>query len=190
MWSYKPPKPRPESKTVKPDTVDGILLKNRNVFLYKPVDDDSASKVIKELIALDIKSQDPIYFWLNTPGGGCAAGMGIVGAMKYIKSRIITIINSEVCSMGGHISIHGNEKWIVKDGVWMAHDMSGGTSGDYSLKIKDRAAFLEDYYQKVLQRNLEEYTKLSSTQIARARTGELWLFAEDCIKYGIANKII
>lgn len=168
--------------------IENILFKNRNVFLYEEVNDESAKRVIRELMALDYIAKKPIYLWLNSPGGSCCAGLAIIETMKRCKSKIITIINSEVCSMGGHISICGNERWIVKSGIWMAHDMSSGVR-DYSLKIKDRADFLEKYYT-LLEENLKNHTKLSNEQINKARTGELWLFAQDCLKYKIADKII
>lgn len=169
---------------------DKILINKRNVFLYKEVNEESATRVIKQLLALDVKRKAPIYFWLNSLGGCCSHGMAIVHAMRSIKSKVITIINTEVCSMGGHISVAGNERWISKNGIFMAHDASGGIGGDYFLKTKDRADFLESYYEKILNGNLRTYTDLSEEQLIRARTGELWLFADDCLKYGVADKIV
>lgn len=166
-----------------------ILFKSRNVFLSEGVTDKTADVIIKQLLALDEIKVAPIKFWLNSPGGSCCAGLAIIEVMKQIKSKVITIINSEVCSMGGHISVAGDERWIVPTGVFMAHDMAGGIGGDYSLKVKDRAIFMEQYYS-LLENNLRKHTNLSEEQLLRARTGELWLFASDCIQYGVVDKIL
>lgn len=169
--------------------VEDILLKSRNIFLHDAVKDESGSAIIKQLLALDSISHDPIYFWLNSPGGAVAVGFAIINTMHYIKSDVVTIINSEVASMGTHISINGDKRLITKNGVAMMHDLAGGIHGDYSLKVKDRAIFIEKYYQ-LLEDNLKKNTRLNATQLKQARTGEVWLFAKDCIKYGIADKII
>ena len=187
----KPVKRRRRKKDDNHFDPDEILVKKRNVFHYEPIDSKVGYKVIKELLALDAKKKAPIYFWLNTPGGCTGTGMAIIQTMRHIKSKVITIINTEVCSMGGHIAVAGNERWISKDGVFMAHDMWGGQSPDeYSHKQIARGQFLDDYYKGILNRNLKTYTNLTDAQLKKARTQELWLFAEDCIKYGVADKII
>ena len=169
--------------------IENILLKSRNLFLYESVTDKSVLKLIKEIKVLDNLNKKPIYLWINSSGGECAAGFALINIMRSVKSKIITIINAEVCSMGSAISINGNERWIVKNGCAMFHDMSGGIRGDYSLKVKDRAVFIEEYY-KLLEENTRANTDLTEKEIQRARTGELWLFAEDCLKKGIVDKII
>lgn len=184
----KKSKPR-RRKTVEFDA-DKILINKRTIFLHEAVDEESSLRLIKNIFALDIRKVAPIYFYCNSGGGSCMDGMGIIHAMRTVKSKVITIINTEVCSMGGHISVAGNERRIDKNGVWMAHDMSGGIGNDYSMKTKYRALFQEEYYKKILEGNLKTYTKLSQKQLDLARAGELWLLADDCIKYGIADKIV
>lgn len=169
--------------------IEDILLKSRNLFLYEDVKDKSVLKLIKEIKALDSLNKKPIYLWINSSGGSVAAGFALINVMRSVKSKIITIINAEVASMGTQISINGDKRWIVKNGCAMLHDMAGGIWGDYSLKVKDRAVFIEKYYQ-LIEDNTRENTKLTEKEIKRARTGELWLFAEDCLKKGLVDKII
>jgi len=177
-------------KKVKPEIkIDDILLRDRNIFLYEGVEDESVLKLIKEIKALDSINHKPIYFWINSGGGSVSAGFALINVMRSVKSKIITIINSEVASMGSQISINGDKRWIVSNGVAMFHDMSGGIHGDYSLKVKDRAIFIEKYYQ-LLENNTRSRTKLTEREIKKARTGELWLFAKECLEKGIVDKII
>lgn len=166
-----------------------LMLKERNIFIYGTIQDKTILPVIQTIYALDSISHKPINLWLNSCGGSCNTGLALINVIRMVKSKIITIVNSEVCSMGAHISIAGNERLIVPNGVVMFHDMSGGITGDYSLKVKDRAKYVEKYYQ-LLEANIRKYTKLSEKEIRKARTGELWLFAKDCIKKGVADKII
>jgi ATP-dependent protease ClpP protease subunit len=37
---------------------------------------------------------------------------------------------------------------------------------------------------------IKQRTKLTNKQMTQIRNGELWLFADDCLKYGVVDKII
>jgi len=167
--------------------IDDILLKNRQLFLYDVIDEESSIQIIKSLYALDSINHKPIMMYLNSPGGHCSDGLSIIDTMRTIESPVVTIITNQVCSMGGHISIAGNKRVCYPNSVFMAHDMSTGMI-DYSGKIRDRAKYLEKYYA-LLENNLKKYTKLTAEQIQQARNGELWLFSHDMLKYGIVDEI-
>lgn len=187
----KPPKMKRPKKSVanlefKPSD---ILIKNREIFLYENINNESALRVIQELKALNLVNKKPITLWLNSSGGSVASGFAIINTIKSIKSKVTTIINSQVCSMGSLVAITGDERLIVKNGVFMAHDMKGGITGDYSQKVEDRAYFIKKYY-KLIEEHLKGHTDLTTKEINRARAGELWLFADDCLDKGIVDKII
>lgn len=169
--------------------LDNILIKNRELFLYEPVTSESALNLIKKLKALNLINHKPITLWLNTPGGQVPAGLAIINTIKSIKSKVITIINSQVCSMGSLIAIAGDERFITKNGVMMFHDMKGGVTGDYSAKIEDRAYFIKRYY-KLIEDHIKSNTDLTQREVSRARSGELWLFADDCLDKGAVDKIL
>lgn len=168
--------------------VDLTLLGNRQLFLYNDINEESALKTIKSLYALDSINHKPIMLYLNTPGGSCSDGLAIIDTIKTIGSPVVTVITNEVCSMGGHISIVGNKRVCYPNSVWMAHDMSAYME-DYSLKIHDRAKFLEKYYM-ILEENLRKHTELSNADLKKARNGELWLFADEMLKKKIVDEII
>ncbi len=185
------PKRKPAHKTslVKKEfDIDLTLLGNRQLFLYDVVDEESSLKLIKSLYALDTLNHRPIMLYLNTPGGSCSDGLAIIDAMKTIESPVVTIITNEVCSMGGHISVAGNKRVCYPNSVWMAHDMSAYIE-DYSLKIHDRAKFLEKYYE-MLEENLRKHTNLTSAELKKARVGELWLFADEMLEKKVVDEIL
>lgn len=169
--------------------LDNYLLNKRELFLFETVDSTSISKLIKEIKYLDFQNKKPIKIWINSPGGSTCDGLALVNIMKKVKSKIITIINSKACSMASIISIVGNERYIVKNGVWMAHDMRGGIWGDYSAKVEYRADWIKKHYQQLVD-IYKQYTKLTEEDLKIARNGELWLQADECLKKGIVDKII
>ena len=61
--------------------------------------------------------------------------------------------------------------------------------GDYLQHIKDRTSFLLKM-EKRMTDILRKHTKLNARQMNQIKNGELWLFSDECLKYGIADKII
>jgi len=166
-----------------------LVLKNRELFLYENVSETSVLRLIKEIKALDYKNKKPIKLWINSPGGSTYAGLALINIIRLVKSKIITIINTEACSMASMISISGDERYMVKNGVWMAHDMRGGIWGDYSAKVEYRAEWTKKHYAQ-LEDIYKKYTKLTNKDLLIARNGELWLQSEECLQKGIIDKII
>jgi len=184
----KATKKKVKKMTVAKIDIDQYLLRKRELFLNEEVTNESIIKLIKAIRVLDTLNHRPIYLWICSGGGSVADGLALINIMHSVKSKIITIVNSRVCSMGSHIAIAGDKRIIYENGTIMFHDMTTGMI-DYSLKIKDRAYFLEKYY-KILENNMRRYTKLSETEIKKARTGEVWLFADDCLNKGVVDNII
>ena len=53
---------------------------NRKIFLWNQVDDESAGKIVKQLLYLDSLSHDDIIFFINSPGGVISAVLLTAGA--------------------------------------------------------------------------------------------------------------
>jgi len=181
--------PKKKIKGIPELKIDDIVLKQRDLFLYSSVDDESILKLTKELLVLDSINHKPIKLWINSPGGSTMSGLSFINIMKRIKSKVITIINIQACSMASQISVAGDERWMVKNGWWMAHDMSGGIGGDYSAKVEYRAKWIAKHF-KTLENNYKKYTNLTKKELEIARHGELWLTAEECLVKGIIDKLI
>lgn len=182
-------KPAKKNKLVKQEfDVEQTLLKNRQIFLFDTIDEDSAKKIVKHIYALDTLNNDPIHLYINSPGGSCTDGFAIIDAMNTVKSPVVTIITNEVCSMAAHISSAGDLRVCYENSVWMIHDMTAGVE-DYSGKIKYRAKYLEKYYE-LLENNIRINTDLTEKEIKLARNGELWFFADDMLEKNIVDEVI
>ena len=165
-----------------------VLHLHRQLFLYGAVTDSSANYIKQNLISFDIVSNNPITLWLSSPGGSCSAGLSIIEVIQNIKSPVITIISSEVCSMASMISICGNVRWAFSTGTWMQHPISSGQA-DYLNYIKDRTDYLTRLNKSLLQ-ILKEHTKLTSSDYKKIEVGELWLNSEEMFSRGVIDKII
>jgi ATP-dependent Clp protease protease subunit len=166
-----------------------ILLQNRQVFLYGQIDDEQALNIVRELIALDKLNQNPIALYINSPGGYNCAGWAIIDTIKGLRTPVITMVMGKACSMAGLVFLAGAVKIMTEHSVWMAHDMAGGISPDYTTKVLDRAKWLETEQAKVFA-YLRIHTKLSEAEIEKAKRGELWLSAKECQVKGITDKLV
>ena len=62
------------------------LLKERVIFLSGPINDQISNLVVAQLLFLEsVDSERGIQIYLNSPGGGVYAGLGIYDTMQYIK---------------------------------------------------------------------------------------------------------
>ncbi len=171
---------------IKPDQ---ILLRDRTILLFDPIDTKLAKDIISKVTALDILGKEPILLKINSGGGSILDGIAIADTMRMSRCPIVTYITGYACSMAGMLSIQGNTRIMSKDSIWMAHPARGGVSPDYFPFQKDRMKFIEllDAYGDEVFR---KYTKLSPKERMKAKHGELWLNAEQALAKGIVDKII
>jgi len=178
----------PREFTSKNDLIDLKLFKQREVFLFEPIDADTVSHISRELIALDSEKKKIIRLFIYSPGGFVEAGLALVDLMQGLRSPIHTIIIGEACSMAGYISIHGTKRFITKNASWMGHEMHADYD-DYHTKNQDRMTYDTGLWDKILK-VYKEKTHLTDQDIDKLKRGELWLDAEACLRKGIVDKIL
>ena len=166
-----------------------ILNKNRYILLYDEINNLSGDMVCSKLRAMDyLDNKKPITLEINSPGGMVAYGLSIIDTISNIKAPVNTIISGQACSMAAMISIVGDKRYITKNSVWMQHS-SSDMLGGYVQHIKDATAFLIKMEAR-MNAIIKQSTKLSTRQMTQIKNGELWLFAPECVEYGIVDKII
>jgi ATP-dependent Clp protease protease subunit len=166
-----------------------ILNKHRYILLYDEISNVSADIVCSKLRAMNyLNTTEPIYLEINSPGGYVTYGFSIIDTIFAIEAPVYTIVSGEVCSMAAMISIVGKKRFITSNGFWMQHSISDLLQGNVT-NIKDQAGFLTKL-EKHTDNLLKNHTKLTKRQLTQIKNGQLWLFAEDCVKYGIADKVL
>lgn len=82
---------------------------SRKIFLWSQVDDESAAKVVKQLLYLDSISHEDIVFFINSPGGVISSGLAIYDCMNAIKSDVVTVCCGQAASMGAVLLTAGTK---------------------------------------------------------------------------------
>ena len=68
------------------------LLRERIVFLGRPVEQELANVIVAQLLFLEAEGPDKdIDLYVNSPGGDAYAGMAIYDAMQHVKCDVRTI---------------------------------------------------------------------------------------------------
>src|SRR3954449_5630826 len=168
------------------------LLKDRVILLNGPVMDESAGAIIAQLLFLS--NDDPktdIQFYINSPGGSVSAGLGIIDTMKYLRCDVATTCIGMAASMGACLlaaGTRGKRACLPNSQVMLHQPLIGGVlqgpatdlgiEAQHMLRLRDR-----------LNKLMSEYTGKTAEIIHRDFDRNKWLFAEEAVAYGCADKV-
>ena len=86
------------------------LMMDRIMFLGTGIDDNVANIIQAQLLFLEsVDAQKDILIYLNSPGGGVYAGLGIYDTMQYINPDVSTICTGMAASMGAVLLCAGEK---------------------------------------------------------------------------------
>ncbi|MEZ4779756.1 MAG: ATP-dependent Clp protease proteolytic subunit [Flavobacteriaceae bacterium] len=172
------------------DQIDNQLLKDRKIFLWGVVDDDTAKHVVDRLLYLDSLSNDEIKLYINSPGGYVTSGFSMYDTIKAVKSPVSTICTGLAASMGSILLSAGEKgrRFIQPHARVMIHQPSGGARGPASdieisaqeiIKTKELSAqILADNCGQKFEKVMKDFNR------------DHWMGAEESVTYGIVDGII
>ncbi|MEM7370825.1 MAG: ATP-dependent Clp protease proteolytic subunit [Bacteroidota bacterium] len=171
---------------------DDAYLKERRIFLWGPVTDQSCRRVMDRLLYLE--SVDPgkeIKFYINSPGGMVTSGMSVLDTMNLISSPVATICMGLAASMGSMLLSAGEKgrRFVFPNGRVMIHQPSiggiYGTASDMEITteqiVKTRenlAQILADNCGQTLEKVLKDFNR------------DYWMNAQESMEYGIADGVL
>eukprot|EP00878_Enallax_costatus_P024033 GHUV01025621.1.p1 GENE.GHUV01025621.1~~GHUV01025621.1.p1 ORF type:complete len:208 (+),score=30.90 GHUV01025621.1:399-1022(+) len=111
------------------------LLKERIVCVNGPIDDNTSSVVVAQLLYLESQHpEQPISMYINSPGGVVTAGLAIYDTMQYIRCPISTLCVGQAASMGSLLLTAGEKgmRLALPNARIMVHQPIGGAQGQAS----------------------------------------------------------
>ncbi|MFP4352116.1 MAG: ClpP family protease [Puniceicoccaceae bacterium] len=193
------PKQAKEEEEEKPkggalaEMVQKRFLKDRKIFLWGEVSDESARDATEKLLYLEAeKPGEEIKFYINTPGGSITAGMAVYDTMKLISSPVTVIVTGMAASMGS-ILLSGAEKgrrFIYPHGRVLIHQpLISGRFMAPAVDINIQAQEMERIRDE-LNRILAEASGKDLAEIEKDTDRDFYLTAEESITYGLVDKIV
>src|SRR6059058_3894659 len=169
------------------------LLKDRIIMLNGPVTDEAAAAIYAQMLFLS--NDDPktdIQFYINSPGGSVSAGFGIIDTMRFLRCDVATTCIGMAASMGACLLAAGTKgkRAVLPNAQVMLHQpliggvLQGpatdlGIEAQHMLRLRDR-----------LYKLMSDYTGKSKEVIHRDFDRNKWLFAEEAVAYGCADRIV
>jgi ATP-dependent Clp protease, protease subunit len=172
-------------------TVSDRLLDARIVMLTDEVTDESAHRLISELLALS--ADDPasdICLFINSPGGSVLAGLAMYDVMQLIPNDVVTVATGLAASMGQVLLCAGSagKRFALPNAQVLMHEGSagiGGSAADVAIQADNLVATLHR-----MRSIIARHTGRSLEEVARDVGRDRWFDAEQARDYGFVDEVV
>jgi len=167
------------------------LMMDRIIFLGSGIDDYVANVIQAQLLFLEsVDANKDISIYINSPGGGVYAGLGIYDTMQFIKPEVNTICTGMAASMGAVLMCAGQKgkRSALPHSRIMIHQPLGGAQGQASdIEITAREILkLKDELYEILAKHTGQPIK----KIRQDSDRDYWMTATEAKKYGMIDEIL
>jgi ATP-dependent Clp protease protease subunit len=169
------------------------LLTDRIIFLGGPVTDTAANLVVAQLLFLaneDAKADISLY--VNSPGGGITAGLGIIDTMRFVPCDVATFVIGQAASMGSVISTCGakGKRYTLPHAENLMHQplLSGvmeGQATDLEIEAKHILRMRDTIYKLYAESTGQPIDKITADC-----ERNYWQNAEEMVEYGLVDKVL
>ena len=167
------------------------LMMDRIIFLGTSINDQVANIIQAQLLFLEsTDSSKDIQIYINSPGGGVYAGLGIYDTMQLIKPDVATICTGMAASMGAVLLCAGEKgkrSGLTHSRV-MIHQPVGGAHGqasDIEITAKEILSLKEELYNIISKHTGQDYKKVYADS-----DRDYWMKSDKALKYGMIDEIL
>ena len=167
------------------------LLVERIVYLGTEIDDGVANVLIAQLLYLDSYGSDqPIGFYINSPGGSTTAMLAVYDAMQHVGAPVETTCVGQAASAAAVLLAAGapGRRSVLPHARVVLHQPAAqgqGTIPDLILEAEEIARTREQ-----LEQVLARHTGRTPEQIREDTDRDLVLTAEEAVAYGVADRVV
>jgi ATP-dependent Clp protease, protease subunit len=167
------------------------LMMDRIIFLGVPINDDVANIITAQLLFLEsLDSKTDVQIYINSPGGGVYAGMGIYDTMQYINPDVATICTGMAASMGAVLLCAGTKgkRTGLKHSRVMIHQPLGGAGGkasDVEITINEIRKIKKELYDIISFHSEQPFEKVEADS-----DRDYWMRAEEAKEYGMIDEVL
>ena len=180
-------------RSLQEKSLEMSLFKERKIFLWSEVNDESARAVVTRLLALDAESsQQEIVLYINSPGGSASDGMAVYDAMQSIGSPVSTVCMGMAASMGSVLLAAGarGRRFAWPHARIMIHQplIMGtitGSSTDLDIRAREIVRLREEINHLYARHTGQEVEKISQDT-----DRDFFMSAREARDYGLIDDII
>ena len=170
--------------------IDEKLFKSRSLTLFGEINDKIARSVTERLLALAAEGDDPIYFYISSPGGHVESGDVVYDMVKFIKPTVRVIGTGWVASAATtiYLAAEKENRYALPNTRFLIHQPLGGSRGD-ATDIAIQAEQIIKTKARINQLIANE-TGQDLKRVAKDTDRDYWMSVEEAIDYGIVNKVV
>jgi len=167
------------------------LMMDRIIFLGTGINDQVANIITAQLLFLEsVDAKKDIQIYLNSPGGGVYAGLGIYDTMQYIQPDVATICTGMAASMGAVLLCAGakGKRSALPHSRVMIHQPLGGAQGqasDIEITAREIQKLKKELYDIISNHSGQDYDKVWADS-----DRDFWMIAEEAKAYGMVDEVL
>lgn len=164
---------------------------NRKIFMWSAVDDESAAKIVKQMLYFDSLSHDDITLFINSPGGVISSGLAIYDCMNAIKSDVSTVCCGQAASMGAVLLTAGakGKRYAWPSARIMIHQpliqgQMEGPASDIKIQAEEMLRI-----RTITTKIIAESSGKSIEEVDRDTERDNFMSAEEAKAYGLVDSV-
>jgi len=175
------------------------VIDNNELYFYNDVNTESALVVNKTLsdltrqlliaqITFDLQETPHIKLHINSDGGEVFGALSIVDRIQSSKVPIHSYAEGLVASASTLISVSCHKRYIRKNTILLIHQVRSWFEGTYE-DFNDEKQNM-DLIMKIVKDIYLKHTKFKEEELDELLKRDIYLNADDAIRYGLADEII
>ncbi len=167
------------------------LMMDRIIFLGYPVNDEVANIITAQLLFLESTDRTrDIQLYINSPGGGVYAGLGLYDTMQFVSPDIATICTGMAASMAAVLMAAGapGKRSALKHSRIMMHQPSAGAAGqasDVEITVNEVRKVKHELYEI-----LSNHTGQTIEKVTKDSNRDYWMTADEAKNYGLLDEVL
>src|SRR6185295_436835 len=167
------------------------LMMDRIIFLGYPVNDEVANIITAQLLFLESTDRTrDVQLYINSPGGGVYAGLGLYDTMQFVSPDIATICTGMAASMAAVLMSAGapGKRSALKHARIMMHQPSAGAGGqasDIEITVNEVKKIKKELYEVIVQHTGQPFEK-----VALDCNRDFWMTSTEAKEYGIVDEVL
>jgi len=186
-------KEKEAEKSQGPSIEELSLFKARTILISAPVDAKLAHVVNTKLLAMErADSKEPIYMFINSPGGEIHSGFAIFDMIRFIGPKVYTIVTGIAASMGSLLALAApkERRLSFPNAKFLVHQPSvygglGGSASDIEIHAKDLIN-TKDHIVKIYSTE----TGRKEEEVRKALDRDYWMTANQALEWGLISKVV
>lgn len=171
------------------EVIEDFLIRTRRILLVGEIDEIASTHICSYLQIFSL-TKEPVYMYINSPGGCLVSGYAIIDQMLACRCPIYTIIRGQAYSMGAIIAAFGKKghRYSMPNSSIMLHSIViQNPSDSIERHIKAMTYLDENYHEKIV--DLAKRLKLTAKQLMELMDRTEWMSPKQAIKVGLIDGI-